>query len=83
MGRGSLFDLLHDEKFALGWDLRVSICRDVSSGMNFLHTTTPPVLHRDLKVCVVVFYCFQLLLFSCNVLFENLEFFTSHLCVCA
>lgn len=49
MHRGSLFDTLHDETLELPWTLRVNLCRDVANGMCFLHTATPPVLHRDLK----------------------------------
>jgi serine/threonine protein kinase len=28
---------------------RVQICRDIASGMQFLHGRSPPVIHRDLK----------------------------------
>ncbi len=50
MARGSLFDVIQDTRVTLPWALRIAIVRDIAAGMNFLHTTTPPVLHRDLKV---------------------------------
>ena len=27
----------------------LAVLHDIASGMNFLHTATPPILHRDLK----------------------------------
>ena len=54
---GNLFDLLHDtvdeneEHYAvqIPWQRRVRIALDVARGMNFLHTSTPIIIHRDLK----------------------------------
>lgn len=54
---GNLFDLLHDtvdeneEHYAvqIPWQRRVRIALDVARGMNFLHTSTPVIIHRDLK----------------------------------
>ena len=55
---GNLFDLLHDtiedeqgERFAvkIPWQRRVRIALDVARGMNFLHTSSPVIIHRDLK----------------------------------
>ena len=56
---GNLFDLLHDtvddddnsENYAvkIPWQRRVRIALDVARGMNFLHTSTPVIIHRDLK----------------------------------
>ena len=31
------------------WTLRIKWCRDVCKAMNYLHTRSPPVVHRDLK----------------------------------
>ncbi len=33
----------------LDWTLRLKILKDVAKGCAFLHGTTPPVMHRDLK----------------------------------
>ena len=55
---GNLFDLLHDtvddedsENYAvkIPWQRRIRIALDVARGMNFLHTSTPVIIHRDLK----------------------------------
>ena len=46
---GDLYNFLHNPSNELDWDLRIKIAIDVASGMNFLHTTTPPIIHRDLK----------------------------------
>ena len=55
---GNLFSLLHDvivdeegERFAVKIPLmrRLRIALDVARGMNFLHTSTPVIIHRDLK----------------------------------
>jgi serine/threonine protein kinase len=66
MARGSLFDVIHDAAIALPWLQRLAIVRDIASGMNFLHTTTPPVLHRDLKVMWYSSFCgFVFCLINC------------------
>ena len=47
--RGSLYQLIHrpnlpiDEK----WHLRMAL--DVAQGMNYLHSSNPVIVHRDLK----------------------------------
>eukprot|EP00339_Tiarina_fusa_P014873 CAMPEP_0117053630 /NCGR_PEP_ID=MMETSP0472-20121206/37103_1 /TAXON_ID=693140 ORGANISM="Tiarina fusus, Strain LIS" /NCGR_SAMPLE_ID=MMETSP0472 /ASSEMBLY_ACC=CAM_ASM_000603 /LENGTH=224 /DNA_ID=CAMNT_0004768777 /DNA_START=509 /DNA_END=1180 /DNA_ORIENTATION=+ len=46
---GDLFNFLHDENQKMPWSLRLKIAYDVAKGMKFLHTTTPPIIHRDLK----------------------------------
>ena len=49
MGRGSLYDLLHNETVVLDSDIVLPIISDVVSGLEFLHAANPPVLHNDLK----------------------------------
>ena len=46
---GDLYNFLHNETVDIQWPLRLKIAIDVARGMNFLHTTTPPIIHRDLK----------------------------------
>eukprot|EP01117_Protostelium_nocturnum_P011694 TRINITY_DN4256_c3_g1_i11.p1 TRINITY_DN4256_c3_g1~~TRINITY_DN4256_c3_g1_i11.p1 ORF type:complete len:1743 (-),score=580.06 TRINITY_DN4256_c3_g1_i11:39-5267(-) len=45
---GPLYRFLHKEG-EISWDLKMRIAVDIAQGMHFLHTQTPPVLHRDLK----------------------------------
>jgi hypothetical protein len=47
--RGTLRDLLDDESRALPMSIRIKYCLDVAKGMNFLHSLSPPRVHRDLK----------------------------------
>ncbi|CAL5228984.1 g12220 [Coccomyxa viridis] len=53
--RGSLNDVLkralYNPKYAeqLDWRVRLSMALDAAKGMNYLHTSDPPVIHRDLK----------------------------------
>eukprot|EP00475_Leptophrys_vorax_P045521 TRINITY_DN9473_c0_g1_i4.p1 TRINITY_DN9473_c0_g1~~TRINITY_DN9473_c0_g1_i4.p1 ORF type:complete len:501 (-),score=99.67 TRINITY_DN9473_c0_g1_i4:534-1964(-) len=44
----SLFDLLHNTKVKLTWKIRFKISIDTAIGMNFLHLSKPPIIHRDL-----------------------------------
>ena len=48
---GSLYHVLqnHTKYPDLIWKTRVSIASDIAKGVNFLHTQSPPVIHRDLK----------------------------------
>eukprot|EP00002_Diphylleia_rotans_P000457 TRINITY_DN1023_c0_g1_i11.p1 TRINITY_DN1023_c0_g1~~TRINITY_DN1023_c0_g1_i11.p1 ORF type:complete len:2307 (+),score=387.96 TRINITY_DN1023_c0_g1_i11:43-6963(+) len=49
MFRGSLHDVLHDETTNLELPLRVSFLTDAAKGLQYLHLSSPPILHRDLK----------------------------------
>ena len=49
MGRGSLYDLLHNDTVVLDSDIILPIVSDVVQGLEFLHSANPPVLHNDLK----------------------------------
>eukprot|EP00934_Nitzschia_sp_Nitz4_P007313 Nitzschia sp. Nitz4//scaffold596_size2553//2//1309//NITZ4_009288-RA/size2553-processed-gene-0.1-mRNA-1//-1//CDS//3329555068//7303//frame0 len=49
MQHGSLYDLLHNETMMIEGDLLLTILRDVSLGMRFLHAADPVVIHGDLK----------------------------------
>jgi serine/threonine protein kinase len=49
VSRGSLRVLLDDSSQDLSFDRKVKYCLDIAHGMNFLHSLTPPRVHRDLK----------------------------------
>lgn len=52
---GSLYDRLHDATSGhLSWRQRLKILLDVAKGMEYLHNSTPCILHRDLKSCNVL-----------------------------
>ncbi len=47
-----LYKRLHDNTLSdakLSWTLRLKIALDVARGMHYLHSLTPPLLHRDLR----------------------------------
>ena len=46
---GSLHDLLHNESMLLEGEVQIGILQDVASGLRFLHSSDPAVLHGDLK----------------------------------
>ncbi|KAJ6832820.1 serine/threonine-protein kinase EDR1-like [Iris pallida] len=47
--RGSLYRLLHRPKVQLEEKRRLRMALDVAKGMNYLHSSHPPIVHRDLK----------------------------------
>lgn len=47
--RGSLFDLMHDEKNVFDWDVFFRMSLQICEAIVFLHGGTPPIVHRDLK----------------------------------
>ncbi|KVH91420.1 serine/threonine-protein kinase EDR1-like isoform X1 [Cynara cardunculus var. scolymus] len=47
--RGSLFKLLHRSNVQLDEKRRMRMALDVAKGMNYLHTSNPIIVHRDLK----------------------------------
>ena len=50
VSRGSLFDILQDAELSgITWKRALQIAVDVASGMCYLHSHSPPILHRDLK----------------------------------
>ncbi|CAJ1976199.1 unnamed protein product [Sphenostylis stenocarpa] len=47
--RGSLYRLLHRPNCQIDEKRRIKMALDVARGMNCLHTSTPIIVHRDLK----------------------------------
>jgi len=54
MSGGSLHHLLHKAKTALQISQQARIALQVAEGVAFLHSLTPPVVHRDLKSLNIV-----------------------------
>lgn len=52
--RGSLFDVLRaasaSQGASLPWARRLNMALDAAKGMLALHSHSPPIIHRDLKV---------------------------------
>jgi serine/threonine protein kinase len=48
-GAGSLHDLIHNATLELEGDVVVPLLVDVVRGMRFLHASSPPLIHGDLK----------------------------------
>lgn len=54
---GNLFDLLHPEEGGkpplnpsdLPWSTRLNIALDIASGLEYLQSITPPIVHRDFR----------------------------------
>ncbi|KAL3504842.1 hypothetical protein ACH5RR_034683 [Cinchona calisaya] len=49
MPNGSLYDLLHGSTRPPGWTRRVRFGLQVAKAVHFLHSSNPPVIHRDVK----------------------------------
>ncbi|KAL1562254.1 mitogen-activated protein kinase kinase kinase [Salvia divinorum] len=47
--RGSLYKLLHRPSIQIDEKRRIKMALDVAKGMNYLHTSHPIIVHRDLK----------------------------------
>jgi serine/threonine-protein kinase CTR1 len=45
----SLFMAIHEDKEQFSRSIRVRICSEIAAGLQYLHTRSPPILHRDLK----------------------------------
>ena len=51
---GSLRMLLNEASIDLPYVTRLSIALDIAEGLSYLHSRRPPIIHRDLKVCLVL-----------------------------
>jgi serine/threonine protein kinase len=49
MHHGCLYDLLHNETMVLESDVIMQFLRDITSGIRFLHSAKPQLIHGDIK----------------------------------
>jgi len=57
MDLGSLTSFLYRKK-KIEWNVQLKLALDIARGMEFLHGTAPPLVHRDLKIlrsCKILF----------------------------
>lgn len=47
--RGSLWSTIQNLDISLSWEDRRKFALDTARGVNYLHTCSPPIIHRDLK----------------------------------
>ncbi|ETL82998.1 TKL/DRK protein kinase [Phytophthora nicotianae CJ01A1] len=47
--KGSVYSVIHNNDVKIDWSLLLRMMVDSSRGMHFLHSSKPPILHRDLK----------------------------------
>ncbi|KAL6058667.1 Myotubularin-like phosphatase domain [Balamuthia mandrillaris] len=46
---GNLQKFLHNPSYKLDWALRIKIAHNIAEGLHFLHSATPPIIHRQLR----------------------------------
>ncbi|KAL3652593.1 hypothetical protein CASFOL_002274 [Castilleja foliolosa] len=49
MPHGSLYELLHGSSKPPGWVKRVRFAVQIALAVHFLHSSNPPIIHRDIK----------------------------------
>lgn len=49
MDHGSLYDILHNNTMVFDGEILLPILRDIATGVRFLHSATPQIIHADLK----------------------------------
>lgn len=47
--RGSLWSYLQNQENTISWEDRKRFAMEIAQGVLYLHSCTPPILHRDLK----------------------------------
>ncbi|XP_058729503.1 serine/threonine-protein kinase-like protein At3g51990 [Vicia villosa] len=49
MSNGTLFDVLHSSSRTLNWGKRIRLALQTAKAIDVLHSSNPPVIHRDIK----------------------------------
>ena len=49
MSNGTLHDNLHDSFSPLSWTMRIHLALQIAKGILALHSSSPPIIHRDIK----------------------------------
>ncbi|KAL5066395.1 hypothetical protein RYX36_028132 [Vicia faba] len=49
MSNGTLFDVLHSSNRTLNWGRRIRLALQTAKAVDVLHSSNPPVIHRDIK----------------------------------
>ncbi|CAL5211872.1 unnamed protein product [Lathyrus oleraceus] len=49
MSNGTLFDVLHSSSRTLNWARRIRLALQTAKAIDILHSSNPPVIHRDIK----------------------------------
>lgn len=57
MPNGSLYELLHCSSKPPNWTRRVRFALQIARGVHFLHSSNPPVIHRDIKSSNILIDC--------------------------
>eukprot|EP01103_Thecamoeba_quadrilineata_P002608 TRINITY_DN12532_c0_g1_i1.p1 TRINITY_DN12532_c0_g1~~TRINITY_DN12532_c0_g1_i1.p1 ORF type:complete len:1455 (-),score=289.90 TRINITY_DN12532_c0_g1_i1:82-4404(-) len=47
--RGTLYDIIHNQNILLDWNMVKDMAQDTVRGMEFLHSSNPPLLHLNIK----------------------------------
>mmetsp|Transcript_37103 Transcript_37103/g.72883 ORF Transcript_37103/g.72883 Transcript_37103/m.72883 type:complete len:793 (+) Transcript_37103:39-2417(+) len=47
--KGNLYEILQDKSIPVDYNRILSILMQIADGINYLHLSNPPILHRDLK----------------------------------
>lgn len=46
---GSLYDVLSNSQISLDYEILIHIATQIARGLRYLHESTPPIIHRDVK----------------------------------
>lgn len=59
---GDLFHFLHKSTTNLSWRMTLKICLDIAKGLHYMHSISPPIIHRDIRSPNIL-VCFKSIFF--------------------